>query len=516
MQATMLQDATRTGTYYRAILQNRPDFEGKIVMDVGSGSGILAFFAIQAGAAKVYCIEASPMAEVIREVAAANGWADKVVIINQILQDIRDEVPEKVDCITHETLGNFLFAERGIETVCVARERFLKPGGKLFPATAAFRLAPFEDAKTHQARMVKASNLWSCKDFYGVDLSSMEERSRREMFIRPLSDQFHPDQLRADALTRVYDFRTLRSEEVREFEIPLSFRSKSTCLMHGLAGWFDAFFDDGSVVKHIMSTSPWDTLTHWWMTRLMLMEPLAVNVGQEITGSLSFSACDGNTYKCKLLMESGGARRETESMDLAESDSAHRAPQHKTLQLTPYSKVQIVDWEATQATPTAAFPIVEDPLRTAKLAAKMQAASTESTSQKTATEVSSRDFGSQIKVAGVVYTFVDNPELCARLTGSSSSLVMVGLLGSSFLMAPAQQPGTCIVEFLASGTTPKTNCWLEQKEALAHMLDFLRQQHADGTPGVPMEEQLQAMSPQNLASSYAALKRARPSAKGVR
>jgi hypothetical protein len=48
MQATMLQDETRTGTYKRAILQNRPDFEGKVVMDVGSGTGILAFFAIQA------------------------------------------------------------------------------------------------------------------------------------------------------------------------------------------------------------------------------------------------------------------------------------------------------------------------------------------------------------------------------------------------------------------------------------------------------------------------------------
>lgn len=53
-QMNMLQDSTRTTTYHRAILENRRDFEGKVVMDVGAGSGILSFFAAQAGAKKVY------------------------------------------------------------------------------------------------------------------------------------------------------------------------------------------------------------------------------------------------------------------------------------------------------------------------------------------------------------------------------------------------------------------------------------------------------------------------------
>merc|ERR1719229_978386 len=114
-------------------------------MDVGSGTGALAFFALQAGAAKVYCVEASRMAGVIEQLAAENGWSDRIVIVNMVLQEIRDEVPEQVDVITHETLGTFLFAERGIETVLAARQRFLKPGGKLYPAAADFCLAPFED-----------------------------------------------------------------------------------------------------------------------------------------------------------------------------------------------------------------------------------------------------------------------------------------------------------------------------------------------------------------------------------
>ncbi|MGH0189048.1 UNVERIFIED_CONTAM: hypothetical protein FKN15_033059 [Acipenser sinensis] len=62
-QQNMMQDYVRTGTYQRAILQNHIDFKDKVVLDVGCGSGILSFFAAQAGARKVYAVEASSMAQ---------------------------------------------------------------------------------------------------------------------------------------------------------------------------------------------------------------------------------------------------------------------------------------------------------------------------------------------------------------------------------------------------------------------------------------------------------------------
>ncbi|KAM7142460.1 histone-arginine methyltransferase CARM1 isoform 8-T8 [Molossus nigricans] len=62
-QQNMMQDYVRTGTYQRAILQNHTDFKDKIVLDVGCGSGILSFFAAQAGARKIYAVEASTMAQ---------------------------------------------------------------------------------------------------------------------------------------------------------------------------------------------------------------------------------------------------------------------------------------------------------------------------------------------------------------------------------------------------------------------------------------------------------------------
>lgn len=59
----MLQDYVRTSTYQRAVLSNADDFRDRVVLDVGAGSGILSFFAVQAGARRVYAVEASSMAQ---------------------------------------------------------------------------------------------------------------------------------------------------------------------------------------------------------------------------------------------------------------------------------------------------------------------------------------------------------------------------------------------------------------------------------------------------------------------
>ena len=46
-QQNMLQDYVRTATYQQAILENAADFRGKLIMDVGAGTGILSLFAAQ-------------------------------------------------------------------------------------------------------------------------------------------------------------------------------------------------------------------------------------------------------------------------------------------------------------------------------------------------------------------------------------------------------------------------------------------------------------------------------------
>ena len=58
-QKHMLEDESRMYSYYTSIMSNQQCFQDKIVLDVGTGSGILSIWAAQAGAKHVYAIEVS-------------------------------------------------------------------------------------------------------------------------------------------------------------------------------------------------------------------------------------------------------------------------------------------------------------------------------------------------------------------------------------------------------------------------------------------------------------------------
>ncbi len=80
-QQNMLEDSVRTPKYRDAIVGNPSNFAGKVVMDVGCGSGILSLFAAQAGAKKVYACEASGAAEIARKLIKANGFDNVIEVI---------------------------------------------------------------------------------------------------------------------------------------------------------------------------------------------------------------------------------------------------------------------------------------------------------------------------------------------------------------------------------------------------------------------------------------------------
>ena len=87
-QQGMLQDHVRTSIYQFAVYENKEDFKGKRVLDVGAGTGILSFFAAKAGASHVYAVEASGMAFKAEKLAAGNGLQDVVTVLNKRVEDV--------------------------------------------------------------------------------------------------------------------------------------------------------------------------------------------------------------------------------------------------------------------------------------------------------------------------------------------------------------------------------------------------------------------------------------------
>uniref|UniRef100_A0A803SSV0 Protein arginine N-methyltransferase domain-containing protein n=1 Tax=Anolis carolinensis TaxID=28377 RepID=A0A803SSV0_ANOCA len=68
----MLKDEVRTLTYRNSMYHNKHVFKDKVVLDVGSGTGILSMFAAKAGAKKVYGVECSSISDYSEKIIKAN------------------------------------------------------------------------------------------------------------------------------------------------------------------------------------------------------------------------------------------------------------------------------------------------------------------------------------------------------------------------------------------------------------------------------------------------------------
>jgi len=148
----MLKDSVRTGAYQRAILQNKHLFEGKTVLDVGSGTGILCMFAAKAGAAKVIGIECSEIIHIARKVVKSNNLDDKIEFIQGKAEEVTLPV-DKVDIIISEWMGYFLLYESMLDTVIFCRDKWLVPGGLIFPDKASLHIAAIEDGEYKEEKI---------------------------------------------------------------------------------------------------------------------------------------------------------------------------------------------------------------------------------------------------------------------------------------------------------------------------------------------------------------------------
>ncbi|CAG8735821.1 315_t:CDS:2, partial [Gigaspora rosea] len=120
----MLKDEVRTLSYRSSIYQNRHLFKDKIVLDVGCGTGILSMFAAKAGAKHVYGIDMSNIIDQARQIIIDNRLDNNITLIKGKMEEV--ELPvDKVDIIISEWMGYFLLYESMLDTVLVARDKYL-------------------------------------------------------------------------------------------------------------------------------------------------------------------------------------------------------------------------------------------------------------------------------------------------------------------------------------------------------------------------------------------------------
>lgn len=162
-QERMLADKPRMDFYHAAIARHIQP--GDRVVDLGTGTGILAAFAARRGCAKVYAIDHSDILEHARTLAAANGITQVEFISTH---STAFKLDERVDVIVHEQMGDCLFDEAIVANVTDLRDRLLKPGGLILPSVFELYCEPI---KLHDHRHVPF--IWEL-DVHGYDYSPLE------------------------------------------------------------------------------------------------------------------------------------------------------------------------------------------------------------------------------------------------------------------------------------------------------------------------------------------------------
>ena len=246
---SMLADVARTEAYRRAIQEVvKP---GDVVLDVGSGTGILSFFAAKAGASHVYAVENAAIVQVAEQIAVDNDLDDRVEFLRGMVEDL--EVPEPVDVIVSEWMGYFALAELMFESVLDARERFLKPGGAMIPASVKLHVAPIEDDGLYLAH---GPGIWEVP-LYDIDYGAMlaYELEELESFsLRSDSENYLASPKQVADLDCVYG-----SADSFFFDTRVDWTIERDGDLHGFLGHFDAFLAPGVV----LSTAPDAKPTHW-------------------------------------------------------------------------------------------------------------------------------------------------------------------------------------------------------------------------------------------------------------
>jgi protein arginine N-methyltransferase 1 len=292
----MIADQARFGAYADAIAQAvRP---GDVVVDLGCGPGIFALLACRAGAKRVYAIDTGEVIHFARQLATANGFAERIEFIHGDSRQI--QLRERANVIVSDVRGALpLFAD-ALPSIEDARERFLIKGGAQIP-----------ERDTIYAAIVETPGFYK-------RLASPWKDAGRELDLTPALSL---------VLNSVYKVRSETTQLLTEpqmwcsldYRAPLDpragrklrFRATRSGTAHGVTAWFETqlFVDIG------FSNAPGTMGSIYGQGFLPWLEPVALEPGQEIEVDLRADPVGGDyvwRWDTKIDAHKGQPRRNFE------------------------------------------------------------------------------------------------------------------------------------------------------------------------------------------------------------
>jgi predicted RNA methylase len=248
----MVADGIRMEAYRKALINN---VHSKVVLEVGTGTGCLAMIASGARATMVYAVEATDMANIAKKTINLNEEVrSRIKVVQGMIEEV-DLGDLKVDLIFSEWMGYFLIYENMLNSVLIAKNRFLKPDGKVIPGKCSIFMSAY----------LEAANAEHSKNFIDEEnkpISVAHADINKEHLICAGEKVFSIDLNTAKAFTNCFN---------HDFVL----KAEKAGVIGGLVGWFEAELCEGN----ILSTSPLKDATHWHQQLFKFESKIEVEIG---------------------------------------------------------------------------------------------------------------------------------------------------------------------------------------------------------------------------------------------
>ena len=251
-----LADRQRTLAFGRAIRNTVRS--GDVVVDLGSGSGIMALFAAKAGARKVIAVERDiKNATWLEQIFSANGYGHIIHVVNADARKVR--LSQKADVIICEMIATGLIEELQVPVMNHAL-RFASPSTRIILQTIH-----------NSIEAVHVSNR-----FYGFDL--------------PIPQYEYPGetQVKVVPATRMYNYQSVSFTQVNKTRVNtvagLPVIATKPMVINGVRISSRTDFCDGS---------SFDASFAYCYPIILPVSPIAVKMGDTIVCKLRYNMCNG-------------------------------------------------------------------------------------------------------------------------------------------------------------------------------------------------------------------------------
>jgi tetratricopeptide (TPR) repeat protein len=271
----MINDEERNAAYERALA--RAVQPSDVVLEVGTGSALVAMMAARAGARMVVTCEAVPiLAEVAKETVARNGYADKIRVLSKRSTQVTlgEDLPERADIFVSELINVGMLAPNMLPIIQHARVNLCKPEARIIPESAVVwaaliqcdHLAQINPVREIEGFDMSAFDIFRTPGYSQIDLAADPHRM--------LSHRFR-------ALD--FDFRVAMKETDLK---ALAVTANATGTCHGIAFWFDLALDAETIYR----SESRNRTNHWKQAVQFFPDPVPVRPGDRLDIAAGYDA----------------------------------------------------------------------------------------------------------------------------------------------------------------------------------------------------------------------------------